>query len=120
MDARDLSLIKRKFDAIICGFCLPYLSQHEVEKLIYQSSQLLKPNGIFYLSTIEGDPDKSGVKKTSTGEEIYMNYYTAEYLKPTLENNNFNVFNLEEVVTEDSTNALVVDLIIIARKKNGL
>lgn len=119
MDARDLSLIERKFDGIICGFCLPYLSKHEVEKLINQSSQFLKPNGMFYLSMIKGDPDKSGVKQTSTGEEIYINYYTAEYVRSVLEDNYFNVFNLEEVVTEDSTNASVVDLIIISRKKSG-
>lgn len=35
----------------MCGFCLPYLSKEETEKLINDVSRLLNPEGVFYIST---------------------------------------------------------------------
>jgi trans-aconitate methyltransferase len=58
MDSRQISEIKTKFDGIICGFCLPYLSQIESSKLIYDSYNLLTDNGLIYISFVEGDPKK--------------------------------------------------------------
>ena len=34
MDCRKISTLTTKFDGIICGFCLPYLSQTESAKLV--------------------------------------------------------------------------------------
>ncbi len=42
MDCRELDTIEKKFDAIICGFCMPYLSQEDNSKLIRDCSDLLK------------------------------------------------------------------------------
>ena len=72
MDCRDIGMLEKKYDAIMCGFCLPYLSKEESIKLIADSSKILKPQGIFYLSTMEDDYNKSGFKKGSGGDEIFM------------------------------------------------
>ena len=34
MDSRELDSIKETFDALICGFCIPYLSKFDCVKLI--------------------------------------------------------------------------------------
>ena len=34
MDSREISLLKKSFDAVICGFLLPYLSKEESIQLI--------------------------------------------------------------------------------------
>src|SRR5690606_11871580 len=60
MDARQISSLKTKFDGIVCGFCLPYLSNTDCEKLIFDSFNLLNNNGLIYISFAEGDPDTSG------------------------------------------------------------
>jgi len=65
MNCKDISTIDRKFDAIMCGFCMPYLSKEECAKLISDSSGLLSTNGLLYFSTMEGDYDKSGFETTS-------------------------------------------------------
>jgi 2-polyprenyl-3-methyl-5-hydroxy-6-metoxy-1,4-benzoquinol methylase len=60
MDCREISKLNERFDAIICGFCMPYLSREDCNKLISDCSFLLHNGGILYFSTIEGDYNNSG------------------------------------------------------------
>lgn len=116
MDCRDMDLIDKKYDAIMCGFCLPYLSKEESIKLISDASKRLKPNGVFYLSTMEDDYIKSGFKKGSAGDEIFMHYHQADYLTNTLQENMFEIIELkrQDYPAQDGTKT--TDLIIIAKK----
>lgn len=116
MDCRDIDLIDKKYDAIMCGFCLPYLSKDESIKLIHDASNLLRPNAVLYLSTMEDDYNKSGLKKGSAGDEIFMHYHQADYLTNTLLENRFEIINLnrQNYPTQDARKT--TDLIIIARK----
>lgn len=116
MDCRQIGKITQKYDAIMCGFCLPYLAKEEMIQLIQDASQLLNPSGIFYLSTMEDDYSQSRIRKGSTGDEIFMHYYRAEDLTAPLEENNFKIINLQrqDYPANDDT-----DLIIIAQKIDG-
>jgi ubiquinone/menaquinone biosynthesis C-methylase UbiE len=42
MDCREIDTIEKKFDAIMCGFCMPYLSREDSSKLVKDCSDLLK------------------------------------------------------------------------------
>jgi trans-aconitate methyltransferase len=42
MDARDISKLNEKFDAIVSGFCMPYLSDEDSSRLILDCAALLK------------------------------------------------------------------------------
>src|SRR5690606_3808601 len=53
MDCRQINQLDTKFDGIIGGFCLPYLTRVESEKLISDASDLLNDNGLIYLSFVE-------------------------------------------------------------------
>lgn len=115
MDCRNIDSLDKNFDAIMCGFCLPYLSKKETSKLILDTSNLLNSGGIFYLSTMENDYSKSTFKKGSSGDEIFMHYYSADFLKNELSKNNFQILHLdrkEYFHNEEKT----TDLIIIAQK----
>ena len=116
LDCRNISVFEKKFDAIMCGFCFPYLNKDEALKLIRDASRLLKPNGIIYISTMEDDYAASGFRKGSYGDEIFMHYYTAADLTAMLEKNNFKTTELQQVGSEMADGAKVVDLIIIAKK----
>lgn len=117
MDCRDIVQLNKKFDGIMCGFCLPYLSKEEAIQLIADASALLNPGGIFYLSTMEADYQQSGWQSNSLGDQIYMHYHQADYLCTTLEKYNFNIISIErqQVPVADAANS--VDLIIIAQMK---
>ena len=72
MDCRDILAIEQKFDGVICGFCLPYLSKIDALKLVKDIAQLLNPNGLFYLSTMEDDYDKSGFQGAQAQDKMFV------------------------------------------------
>jgi len=116
MDCRDISMIGKKYDAIMCGFCLPYLSRKESVKLISDAAGLLKSTGILYLSTMEDDNSKSGFRRSGCGDQMYINYHQADYLTNALKENDFKIIDLErkDYTTGDGTKT--TDLLIIAGK----
>jgi SAM-dependent methyltransferase len=115
MDCREIILIKKKFDGIICGFCLPYLSREEALAFIQDAASILSKGGIFYLSTMEDDNSKSGFRKGSTGDEIFMNYHEAAYLTKALKENHFDSI---EILRYPSNDGITMDLIMVAQKQN--
>jgi predicted TPR repeat methyltransferase len=113
MDCRDFSSLDRKYDGIVCGFLLPYLSKKEAIKLIADTSLQLKKKGILYLSTMEDDYSNSGLKKGSSGDEIFMHYHQADYLCESLEQNGFKLVEMQRIEIPEQE---LMDLILIAQK----
>ena len=89
MDARMIDLLEAKYEAILCGFCLPYLSIEDVAKLLRDVSALLTMKGIIYLSCIEGDYEQAAYQEGSSGDRAYVYYYSENYLRADLEKNGF-------------------------------
>jgi 2-polyprenyl-3-methyl-5-hydroxy-6-metoxy-1,4-benzoquinol methylase len=117
MDCRDIHLLNKTYDAIMCGFCLPYISKEEAIQLVSDCSKLLNENGVLYISTMEDDYTKSGWKSSSDGKhQMFMHYHEEDYLTEALTKNNFKLIALlhQDYPTTDGTK--VVDLIIIAQK----
>ncbi len=117
MDCRQIKKLNAKYDAVMCGFCLPYLSKEEALKLIYDCSQLLNDGGLIYISTMEDYYSKSAFKKGSSGEEIFMHYHEAGYLTNTLEENNFKTLNWRRQDYPETDGSMTTDLIIISQKQ---
>lgn len=116
MDCRQIDTITKKIDAIMCGFCLPYLNKNETIKLLSDASMLLNSKGVLYISTMEDDYNKSGFKKGSTGEEIFMHFYQADFLLTILKENNFNILKLDRKEYAITDGTKTTDLILIAEK----
>lgn len=119
MDCRDINTIHSTFDAIVCGFCMPYLSDEECAKLIADMAALLNPGGTVYFSTMEGDNSRSGYETTSfSGEnEVYVHYHQSGFLKEQLVQNGFE--NIELIVQgyPEPDGTVTNDLIFIATKR---
>lgn len=118
MDCRDLCKIEKKYNAIINGFGLPYISKIEVEKFIKDSSKILNPNGVIYLSVMEGYYKNSGFKGSSSGgkERVYIYYYQEEFINNTLKKNGFSISKVQRINYLEQKNNYDSDLIIIAKK----
>ena len=115
MDCRQIISLDKKYDGIICGFCLPYLSLQESNELILNAYNLLNNNGLLYLSFVEGDPKKSDFKVGSSGR-VYFQFYDLDELKAQLR-----MAMLSEMVTykvnyKVSEEEYDVHTILIARK----
>lgn len=115
LDSRKIKELNKTYDAIMCGFILPYLSKEEAIQLIKDSALILNKNGVIYISTMEDDYSLSGFKKGSTGDEIYMHYHQADYLTEALIESGFSIVNIQRKTYPAADNTPVVDLILIAK-----
>jgi predicted TPR repeat methyltransferase len=116
LDCREILSLNKKFDGIMCGFCLPYLSKEEAIQLIADSANLLNANGLLYISTMEDDYNKSGFEKGSKGDEIFMHYHQADYLTEALQENGLTILHTERKSSVATNGKETMDLILIAQK----
>lgn len=117
MDTREIQHLKTKFDGIIAGFCLPYLSQSESSEFISNAYNLLNANGLIYLSFVEGDPEKSDFKTGSHGR-VFFNYHNLNDLKVELIKSKFEDINTFKVNYKTSETEFDIHTILTAKKKN--
>jgi trans-aconitate methyltransferase len=117
MDCRDIDTLDKKYDAVMCGFCLPYLCKEEALKLIHDAAKLLNPGGVLYVSTMEDDYAKSNWKYSSSGEhKIFTHYHQADYVSAAMIENGFNLIDLQRKEYLGHNGIPTVDLILIAGK----
>ncbi len=117
-DAREIRQLAQRFDGILCGFGLPYLSKPEALTLIRDAAELLQPGGILYLSTMEDDYGKSGYVGSSSGgpNRLYTYYHQADYLTQEIQACGLELRALQRINVPQATGDLTTDLILIARK----
>jgi len=119
MDTRKIHRINDKFDAIVCGFCIPYLSQSDCLKLITDCKNLLNDSGILYLSFVAGNYENSGFISGSSGDRAYFYYHNLDYLEKELKANSFetNELLLKNYKKADGTEE--IHTIMISKKTNA-
>ena len=106
-----------KYDGIIGGFCLPYLSQKDADHLIFDAKNLLVNNGLIYISFVEGDPNKSDFQIGSSGDRSYFYYHTLDKLKTQLLDNSFEDLKTFTVEYVKSETEIDIHTILTAKKK---
>ncbi len=120
MDGRQINQLKYKYDAIICGFFIPYLSMTEVEKLIADANQMLNSNGVIYLSFVEGDPTKSGFLTAGTGDRSYFYYHDLKKIIGSLAENKLEALKIFKVPFNKSALQIEIHTILIAKKNDSI
>lgn len=75
MDCREISKLNTQYDAVVCGFTIPYLNREETTKFISDCADLVKPGGVVYFSLIEGNYEDSGWQFASNNEDTAFVYY---------------------------------------------
>jgi len=118
MDVRDISSIPEKFDAVMCSFCLPFLSKEDAEKLIANCAEKLTSGGLLYISTMEGDETKAGFETTgfSGNSEVYFNYHSKSDLENSFAENGFEISHLKLQDYPEPDGRVNTDMIFIGIK----
>ncbi|MBL7812849.1 MAG: class I SAM-dependent methyltransferase [Bacteroidetes bacterium] len=116
MDCRQINQLDTRFDGIIAGFCLPYLTQTETTGFISNAHTLLNEKGLIYLSFVEGEPDQSTFK-TGSGGRVFFNYHKLEDIITQLHQFHFNEPNLFKVKYPVSATESDIHTILTAKKK---
>lgn len=118
MDCREIDTITSRYDGIMCGFCMPYLSKEECMKMIRDSAVLLNSKGILYCSVVEDAYEKSGLVTSSNGEhQVYIYCHEAVYLKQAFDENGFEQVDEFRISYPRPGKPDEIHLIFIARKK---
>jgi 2-polyprenyl-3-methyl-5-hydroxy-6-metoxy-1,4-benzoquinol methylase len=117
MDCREIGSLTLKFDGVISGFCMPYLSKEDNSQFIKNCSNLLQQGGIFYFSTIKGNYNNSGFVAASTGDHSFVYYYDEEYLYDELVKNSFELIEVIYKLSPVAAGSALDDMIFLAKKK---
>jgi len=115
MDSRQISSLDKKFDGIVVGFCLPYLSLTECNNLISNAYNLLNENGLIYLSFVAGNPDKSDFK-VGSGGRVYFQYHNVDDVMTQLTKTKFNHKEIFKIKYKTSETEFDIHTILIAKK----
>lgn len=117
LDCRNISILDNKFNAIVCGFCLPYLAEADFQKLVEDSTLLLEKDGLLYLSTIEGNYENSNYESSSDGlHRVFVYYYDEARITKTLQENNYSVLERIRIPYTKGDGTKSTHLIFIAQK----
>jgi len=117
MDCRQIDELKTTYDGIICGFCLPYLSRNDCNKLITDCYHLLNEGGLIYLSFVEGDPESSDFQMGSSGDRVFFHFHLLADLKIILCDNGFEEQKVFKVEFKRSEGQSEIHTIWVGRKK---
>ncbi|MFT4602838.1 MAG: ubiquinone/menaquinone biosynthesis C-methylase UbiE [Arenicella sp.] len=117
-ELRDLLSLDKTYDAIICGFGLPYLNKEEALRFIEKVSHFLCAEGVLYLSTMEDEYSNSGFQKSSSGKgpSLFIHYHEAEYLKTEMIKSGFEVVFEDRKEYVHTAEKSFTDLILIGKK----
>jgi len=116
-DSRDLASLNKTYDAIVAGFCFPYLSIEEVTQFIISARSIIKSGGIIYISTMEDDYENSGYQSNNNVDRVYIYYHQAKYLLEQLESAGFEIINVERKSFALDDKSKTVDLFIYAKAR---
>jgi SAM-dependent methyltransferase len=116
MDCRNILALAQSFAAIMCGFCLPYLSWQDSQKLIDDMCQLIKPGGLLYISVTEGESSQQGFQGSDSARgSVYVHYHDIEAIQDKLKVAGMEILgtkHLSHIHNQQTTK----DVFILARK----
>ncbi len=118
MDGREISNLPDKFDAIICGFYLPYLSKSDRFDLINNCQHLLNNHGMLYISFVAGSYKESGFLTGSTGDQVYFYYHDMDEVKKELMEHDFTILHTLHKKYHRTDKTSEIHTIIIARQNS--
>lgn len=117
LDAREIVQLTERFNAVICGFCIPYLEKEDVARMFINFNQLLKPNGVIYLSTIEGEYSQSKLEYSSDSKlSTFVHYYSEKEITDELIKNQFSISEIIRIPYLKRDGKHDTHLVFIAKK----
>ncbi len=118
MDCRSIDNLDKSFDAIMCGFCMPYLSWQDCKKLIDDMCRLIKPGGLLYISVTEGENSQQGFQGSdSTKGSVYVHYHDIEAIQDKLKVAGMEIMGIKHL-SHIHNQQTTKDVFILARKSD--
>ena len=116
-DAEHIGAFDQRFDAVVCGFVIPYLSENGLNAMIASVYENLTTKGIFYLSFVEGDPSASGPVKNSLGDTVVFRYYETQSLVDRISASGFHLLREWKIRYEKKDATFENHVVLIFKKQ---
>lgn len=118
MNILEVDQLSPTYDAVVAAFCLPYIAPESLDKFFNNLNLKTNPQGLIYLSCMEGESDRSGFEKTSfTGDsDLYIYYHQRNVLEEKLVENGFVIEHFYTKDYPESDGSFTTDLIYIGQK----
>lgn len=94
MDCRQIAELGQCYDAIVAGFCFPYLAREEVMAFIRDAKNMLHAGGVLYISFMEGDYAASGLQSKNDIDWVCTYYHNSDWLADVLDRAGFDVIDI--------------------------
>jgi predicted TPR repeat methyltransferase len=115
MDCRQIATLGRHYDAIIAGFCFPYLTREEVLNFVHDAQSMLNADGILYISFMEGDYAASGLQSRNNIDWVCTYYHNTDLLVATLQSLGFEIIEVTRKAFARDDGPDATDIFIYAR-----
>lgn len=116
-DARQLDCLGGVFDAVVVGFCIPYLKTEDVQTFLSACQRKLRPGGCLYLSYVEGDPEQAGFHSGSGGERVFFCFHRRSQVVGWLEDLGFELKAEFAILEPDGKLEFARHTVLIAQMK---
>jgi SAM-dependent methyltransferase len=118
-DCRHIGELERTFDAAAFAFGLSYLTDDDVNRFFTSLNASLADSAMLYLSTITGDPGRSGFDTSSGGDRIYVRYRSASEVVSMVERAGYKVDFMEAMASPVDASKPTQDLVLIAQRSDS-
>lgn len=115
MDCRHISALAQSYDAIVAGFCFPYLTREEVGTFISDARSMLNTDGVLYISFMEGDYADSGLQTRNNIDWVCTYYHDTDLMVDTLNMAGFDVIDIVRKGFASDGEPEATDVFIYAR-----
>ncbi len=116
LDVRDLDKLEKTFDAVVCGFILPYILHEDLASFFGALSRVCRSGAALYLSFVNGNPKKSNYQTGSTSLRVYFNYHSITQIKKLLNEHHFKIHRQYKVAYSKSSNRVEWHQIMLSIK----
>ena len=96
-DIRELDFSLNSFDGIFASFSLIHLPKKDIPSLLKKFHQILKQNGILYISLQGGESEETFIDEPfKPDEKLFLNIMSFDEIKNLLTKNNFSIIEKYE------------------------
>jgi SAM-dependent methyltransferase len=115
-DCRCIGELGYLFDAAAFAFGLSYLTDEEANRFFISLDAVLAPSAVLYLSTITGEPARSGFDVSSSGDRVHVTYRRVSDVVALVEGAGFAVDLAHIMESPMGAPMATQDLVLIARR----
>jgi hypothetical protein len=114
--ASELQSIQTTYDALVMGFCLPYIPNDELEQLFSNAIALIHDNGYLYISFVIGDTSDSLIQKNSNGDSMYFFFHEIEPISTLLKSKGLSLVWQQKLDYTSATGRVEEHAVLIFKK----